>query len=272
MRNREFVALLVLTAVNVLVLAGLLVRAIARGSLVFPDVYGYIRIIQLPERGIFASSNAAVVTASLVCLMYTLASTIILLHYFEKTQSSEVIFFAGFLCTTLIEGSRLFIPSIGMYTPINMLILDITKLTASGRMIAPLLFLFAAILNGQEQRQHTGRNIAVLVCAVAIIGLTMPVNTIDITSTLIYQFGYGYITTIYMLIVSVITTIAMAVTAVKSNTKETLWETVGFSLLIAGYYLICLSDCWLLLVPGCMFLTAGTYLYLRNLHRQYMWN
>lgn len=189
---------------------------------------------------------------------------------FEKTQSTEIIYFSIFLIACLIEPVRLTFPFNNLWHTEANLSLFSSTLTMFGRILAALSLLFAVIYNKTESRQYVEQNILLLFVVSIYISLLMPFNTQKPLPLCHLDFGYNTVF-VYSQLALFSAAILTQLIPFLQDTKQHSFP-YGMLLLCAGYISLCNAHNILLLAVGTVLLFAGSISYLKVLHKQYLWN
>lgn len=206
--------------------------------------------------------------------VFTLAfMALILLVYikieFEKTQSTEVVYFLFFAVACLVEVARLAFPIFSLWDNRSGLAFTSTKIVMAARIFCPLSLLFASLYNKAEQRQYTEQNILVLFVVSIYFAFIYPLNTQKVLPLCYLEVAFPKLFTFACYAVFVLTILTQIVDYTKDNTKYSF--PYGLTLLCTGYMFLCKSLTIIQYVLGTIFFAAGSLLYLKDLHKQYMW-
>lgn len=247
----------------------ILIVAIVTESVVPPVT---LRVLQFPEAFVPARYSFAATMASIALLaLYVPVSLVLLLRFFENTQSVEVIFFGGVLLGCLCESSRSLIPLFGIWQSYSPLLFFASRIVVSGRLMVPLFFFAMATVSDADQRQNVERNFTIVLALSAVIATAMPLNTAQTTSTCMIVEGFAPILTVIRLLLFVITGGAFFINAFRHDSPELKQISVFYIFIVLGYLFLTGADNFLFMGIGTVLLGIGTVQFLRNLHRLYMW-
>ncbi|MCR5725522.1 MAG: hypothetical protein K6G80_10595 [Treponema sp.] len=269
LRNRLFLVLLIFSLLCIMAAAvPLIVAAISHAILPPPQV----RIPKFLNYLPFAPYSFTATMLSISLLVVYVPITIFLMYRaFENTQTSEVIFFAGFLMSCLCEGSRILIPLFSLGQSFSQLQLFSGRILLLGRFLAPLSLIVASIMSETEQRQDIERNFMIMLAVSTLFALVIPLNTAELSSSCTIRWGFPRLIAIMNLLLSVTAVVSFWINSIKHDSKE--FKKVAFAviILLAGYNLLCIADNYVCLAAGAALLTTGTQTMLYNLHKLYMW-
>lgn len=234
-------------------------------GIVLPEVY-----TPSASSNFFLKYNPVCVFAGIfVMLAYVCLTTMIIYHSFEKTQAPDMVFFLIFLFACLCDTSRLLVPVCRLSGTFSLFLLRIGDLHLFARLLAPLALMGATAMSSDEFRQSTDRNSIILIIIAMFFAEIIPLNTAVILPN--YCISYGYVKGIrsFSLLTSLVSAISLFVINNKNEYKQIM--TLGFLLLSTGYSLIFYCYNIAALATGIILLGLGTYFYLNEVHKHYLW-
>lgn len=220
----------------------------------------------------FKNNFLAVMLSFAVLFLYIPVCFFLLIRYFENTQTSEIIFFTGFLIACMAEISRFFTICMGLWQSFSNILIFAGKIVLFGRTLAPLSFLCAAILSETSQRQDVERNYTIMMAVSIVFAAIIPMNTARIASTGLVTEGFMFLINILRLTLFITTTLSFLIQGIKKNSMEYKHLASSSFLLILGYSLLVSCDTFVFLALGTAGLLFGTYRYLFFIHKMYMWS
>ena len=269
-RNRLFLAFFIISLVCSLVYASFYIYALVTKSVVPPE--NTVRPLGIYEgRSLFTYSFAASLLAITVFIVYVPVGMFVLLSGFEKTQSIEIIYFSGFLIGCFAEGIRIILPLFGLWKTYTSLFIFTGRLVFTGRVLASLSLLFAAIFSETEQRQNVERNYIVLIVVSVLLGMLTPLDTASIVSTCTVRWGYAKMFNVMRMLVFLCTILTTIINAITKDSAELKENAVGYALLLAGYSLLLAADNYFIFVIATVLFAVGNIFYLRSIHTLYLW-
>lgn len=211
----------------------------------------------------------------------TIASVFILLFYsfiilleinveFEKTQSTEIVYFVMFLFSIILEGVRLFTPLFNLWNGMNELEIYVTKTLIFARSVAPLSLLFSIVYSSYENRQNIAQNLVGITVFSMFLAAIVPVNTGTVLPIGALRIGFGKLIYTMLLFVLFVSIFSMLLKIVQNHQESKIL--IGFTLLTAGYFIEIQAYSILTAAIGTVLLFSGSFFYLKALHRQYLWN
>ena len=207
-----------------------------------------------------------------VLILYVPVCFYLLVRFFENTQTSEIIFFTGFLIACLAEAARFVTICLGLWQTFSNSLVFAGNIVLFGRTLAPLSFLCAALLSETSQRQDIERNYVIMITVSVVFAAIIPMNTARIASTGLVTEGFMKLINILRFLLLLTATASFLIHGIKKSNIEYKRLAASSCLLIFGYSLLVSCDSFLFLILGTLALYAGTFKYLKFLHKMYMWN
>ena len=220
---------------------------------------------------LFRYSFCAVIISIFVFLFYTLITQFFVFDNFARTRATEVLFFSTFLLGCLSETFRFFLPIQGLASSFSIMYIVLGQAIIFGRILCPLSLLFIALMSEPEQRLNEERNLTVIIFVAMIFCSRIPVNSTVITKFCIFKWGYSSFITMFRILVISIAALSLFINTDKADFSEANRMSLGFTIMSLGYLILCETDNFAKLTAGTVFLAAGTYQYLLNLHKKYLW-
>ena len=234
-------------------------------NLILPEVY-----TKGLSNNFFLRYNPICVFAGIFILMlYVCITSMIIYHSFEKTQAPDIVFFMIFLVACLCDTSRIMVPAFQLSGTFSLFLLRVGNIHLFARLLAPLALMGNTVMSTDDFRQNTDRNSIILIIISMFFAEIIPLNTAVILPN--FCISYGYVKAIrgFTLLVCIVSTISLFYTNRKNEYKQIM--TVGFIMLCIGYSQIFYSYNIASLAAGAIFLGSGTYLYLNEVHKHYLW-
>ena len=224
-----------------------------------------------PKFFLFKYSFAAVLISIFVFLCYTLVTQFFVFDNFVRTRATEILFFSTFLLGCLSETFRLFLPITGLASSFSIMYIVLGKTIIFGRLLCPLSLLFITLMSEPEQRMNEERNLTVIILVSMIFCSRIPINSTIVTKFCTFKWGYSSFITMFRLLVTAIASISIFIHAFKTDFSDAKKMATGFTLMSLGYLILCATDNFAKLTAGTALLVFGTYQYLVNLHKKYLW-
>ncbi len=253
-----------------LIIAGVLVTAqsLIQKTFAYPSA-ALLPYSRMQKPLLIRFSFAAVAASIFVFMIYVFISFLYINIEFEKTQSTELIYFAVFLIACSMESVRLAFPLMNLWTGAALPALVFSRTVIQGRLLAPLAILFATVFNGSENRQYIGQNIIVLTVITLSLAMFAPLNTNVVLADCRLQIGYALLFRTVQYLIAAMSIIAYVIKSLAFGAPEKF--PLSLLLLISGYLALCSATNYLVLALGGAALLSGTFIYLKNLHTKYLW-
>ena len=217
-------------------------------------------------------SFVALMISFLLLLLYVPVCFYLLIRFFENTQTTEIIFFTGFLIACLTEISRFIAICLGLWQSFTNILIFSGNIVLFGRTLAPLSFLCAALLSETSQRQDIERNYIIMMTVSVVLATVIPMNTAKIASTGLVTEGFMQQLNIGRLLLLIVTFTSFFLNGIKKNSPEYRKMAISSALILLGYSLLVTCDNFLFLILGTAALAFGTFRYLKVIHAMYMWS
>jgi hypothetical protein len=234
-------------------------------NLLLPEVYTK----GLSDNFLMRYSPVCVFAGLFILMFYICITTLIIYHSFEKTQAPDMVFFLLFLIACLCDTSRLLVPLFEISGSFSLFLLKLGNVHLFARLLAPMALMGNTVLSTDDFRQSTDRNSIILIIISMFFAEIIPLNTAVILPNFCISYGYVKAIRIFSLIICLVSTISLFCTNRKNEYKQIM--TIGFLILCIGYTLIFYCFNIVTLAAGIIFLGSGTFLYLNEVHKHYLW-
>ena len=205
-----------------------------------------------------------------IMLFYVSFTSFEVFRSFEKSQATDMLFFLLFLLACLCDTSRLLIPLLHLSnTSYSSLIIRVGNIVLLGRILAPLALFGTTVLSTEGFKQNTDNNCLIILIGAMFFAVIIPLNTGYIRPN--YSISYGYLQLIRSLsVITCLVSIAtLVITTIRNEYKP--YMVIGFSLICMGYSIMFDSYCLLATITGPLILGFGTFIYLAEVHKHYLW-
>ena len=235
------------------------------GGLVLPDVF-----IKTDSKNFLFSYNPLYVFLGIFFMnIYVCITTLIIYHSFEKTQAPDIVFFLLFLAALLCDTTRILVPAFNLSGTYSLFLVKVGNVNLFARLLAPLALMGNTTMSNEDFRQSADRNCIILIVTALFFSEIIPLNTALILPN--FCISYGYVSAIrgFCFVTCAVAAIALFNTNRKNEYRQTM--TIGFILLCIGYTLIFYCYNIALLASGVIMMSSGTFLYLNEVHKHYLW-
>ncbi|WP_294428183.1 hypothetical protein [uncultured Treponema sp.] len=218
------------------------------------------------------TSFIALMLSFLVLGLYVIACFYLLIRFFENTQTTEIIFFTGFLIACMAESARFITICLGLWQTFSNMLIFAGNVVLFGRTLAPLSFLCAALLSETTQRQDIERNYIIMVTVSVVFAAIIPMNTARISSTGLVTEGFIILINIFRVMLLLTSVISFFIQGIKKNSSEYKHMASSLCVLLLGYSMLMDCDNFVFFALGTAGMLIGTYRYLLYIHKLYMWS
>lgn len=234
-------------------------------GIINPEVYTK----DLSQKFLLRYHPACVYSGIFILLTYVSVTTLIIYHSFEKTQAPDMVFFLIFLFACLCDTTRLMVPVFNLSGSFSHFLLKIGNFHLFARLLAPLALMGTTVMSTEDFKQNTDRNSLILIIISMFFAELIPLNTSVILPNFCISYGYVKAIRAFGALICAVSAVSLFCTNRRNEYKQIM--TIGFVLLCLGYSLTFYCYNILTLAAGTLFLGSGTYLYLNEVHKHYLW-
>lgn len=268
-RNRIFRAFLYFSIASFLIsTAVFLYVIISNHSFSLPE----LRIPSVLNKIPFAPASIVPTFISVALLeLYVSVVLFFICRYFENTQALEIIYFSAFLFGIICEHARFYTLCFGTWQTFTNLLIFLGNIVLFGRILSPLSFVCSSVFSEPEQQQDVERNYLLMFVAAFVFAIILPLNTAKITSTGRVVEGFSFLLTGTKAVFILLAAFSFYVRSIKHANREYFSIGIWMLVLYLGYAFLISADNYVFMILGAALLFSGTYFYLKNLHKMYMW-
>ena len=202
---------------------------------------------------------------------YALFVSIIVLVYFEKTQTPEILFFGLFALSFVFETLRIMVPLRGLMDISSVSMIVGTRILVFARLFGTISLFAASVYSAGLDMQKQGRVVIGIIIAILLISFRLPVNGFSWDTSFTMIFSYSAMIRSAESVLVVITGISFFIAAYSRGAAEYRYISLGSFLVFLGRSLLFSADTWLSPIPAITMLIIGTYLITNRLHKVYLW-
>lgn len=269
-RNRFIKFFLLLSLATVVLCLATFIYSVVTHSIITPPdlrIPGFLNSIPFAK-----NSFIALMISFIIIIFYVPVCFYFVLKFFENTQTTEIIFFTGFLLACLAECARFITICLGLWQSFTNMLILAGDIVLFGRTLAPLSFLCAALLSDTAQRQDIERNYIIMLMVSIVFAVAIPMNTARIASTGLVTEGFMILINIMRFFLLVTAVASFFANGINKNSQEHKHLAYSAGALMLSYSILVSTDSFLFLVIGSFGLIASTYNYLTTVHKMYMWS
>lgn len=216
--------------------------------------------------------NSAAAIASIgIFPLFTVIGLLYILFAFEKTQTIEITFFAACVFAVSFESTRLLIPLYQVDIYGNFFSISISRFVFFSRIFTMLTLLASAIFATGNTIQQIGPSIFLLAFFSLSLANSIPLNSETMSSNFLIASGYTKILVFFFALSGFLSALSYLILGKTRNIPEYSRAAGGIVLFLIGYTLLAVCDTWLFFVVGSGLLFWGASLYLKPMHRYYLW-
>lgn len=216
------------------------------------------------------SPMAAIAAITLFPLL-SFTGLIYILFAFEKTQTTEITFFAACVFIVALEGVRILIPVYSGWMTAGFYISAISRVVLFCRLFTTLCLLSSIIFTTGQTSQQIGPSIFLMAFFSFSLVNVVPFNSANLSTSFFIIPGYSQMIFLFMGVLGLLSSVSYLVQGKLRNAKEYTRAAGGILLILIGYSLLSFCDSWLFFASGTILLIQGTWLYLKQIHRYYLW-
>lgn len=226
-----------------------------------------------PEGFSFASpSDKTVILALIFLQLYVPLTTILLYINFEKTQSTLIILFSLFLLGCQLSVSRIFIGLFNYAYSFSLDYLILGKLSIMGKLLTLASFFLIASECRNSTKLNIEMDIFIAIIACFIITLSIPLRTAMPSKNFGITPGYVNVLTILCVITGILTAITFLVSYKETEEKIILHLLLSSAVISIGFFILASTNILWAAILGSFGLAFGTHLFMRSLHKMYLWS
>lgn len=274
MRNRSLFILFIVFSVTVLLQILFLIYSFASKTFTIPVFESTMPVKN--SFSFFSTSPYIVISSSIFLSIYSAIVVMMIYKSFEKTQASEILFFALFLLSCSVDSLRLLIPLLHVHEVFSRFFNFTNSLVIFSRILSPVTLLFTAINiefsdSESQQNQQNIEQIILITLGICLFTSTfIPQNSAIVKPNFEVSYGFSKTITAITIILNVISLSMIFYSNKKSEQNQK--TTLGFIMIASGQFILFRTTMLFTFLLGGFCLVFGTYIFLRELHNQYIWN
>lgn len=220
---------------------------------------------------IFETQSGVSFLSILFLMLYAPITGLFIFFNFEKTHSSEILYFTGFLFGCFLECSRLLIPLFALWNSHSSLLIYSTRITFFGEMLAILSLLVTGLSTTVSDVQDSERTLLFIFIVSLFFTMLIPINTTMISKTMRVETGFPITIQIIRLLFILLGTVSFLITFINKQAKEFRNITIDFLCISIGYSIEIFANTLFKFILGILLMSIFTRHFIKNLHNYYMW-
>lgn len=237
----------------------------------FETFYGY-KFLSLEGFSLIKPSQKTVLMSLLFLQLYIPVTAFFLFHNFEKTQSTLIILFGAVLLGYQLEISKLIIALFNLTNTFSKTYLILGKYALMGKLLSLASFFMIASESKQSQKLNIEYDLIMLLAICGLLAYFIPLNTAQDMKSFAIRPGYFRILLVLATITIILTILTFIVNYRETENKSLLNLLFSYIPIIAGEHLLSSSDIFVITSAGAILLIVGTNLFMRSLHKMYLWS
>ncbi len=190
---------------------------------------------------------------------------------FEKTKSFEVLYFIAMLIGFFAQSFLLCIPIFSLHTGYTLFLASISGIAFFGKIQVTLSILFQGVLINQDESRDSDKFIGIISIVALSFAAIIPLDLTNIKNDFLPTYGFENIFTTIQIVFTFIAFLSMLLSTMSKKSLDYRKASIAFLALCIGYSILLYTSNLLLLIIGFSFFAVGSIVFLKQLHRYYMW-
>jgi hypothetical protein len=203
--------------------------------------------------------------------IFALVAQLLIYHFFEKTQSHEVLFFACFTFSFCFIGGRIFVPLVQLFQMPFAYSVFASRAEIFGRLFGTFSLFTASVYAVNPKMQKQGNALLAIIIIALLVALSVPVDPAAWTTVYRLRSGFDKMFNTVDMVLAIISVVTFFISAFLRNAKEFLYVALGSLAAWSGGTVFAFADSWVTSVPAFILLILGSFLVCRQLHKAYLW-
>lgn len=203
-------------------------------------------------------------------MFFVSGTSILVLFAFFKTQAGELGYFLLFLLSMLLDSLRILIPLLQLSNTYSSELVTISNIILTGTILTPISLLALVLFSTELYRQNLEQNCLIIIVASAFFAFAVPLNTAILLPNFSLACSFQKIIWTIYIIFTLIAIFSLFIKNLRDEISQLM--SLGFFLMNFGALLIKQCYSLLQLIFSMVFLMAGTFIYIKELHNRYLWN
>lgn len=200
--------------------------------------------------------------------LFILISTFVL---FEKTHALEISFFSLFVFSFSAEAFQLFFPLQRLYPLLTIFLAPLTRMMLFFRFFACLSLLTSSLFAHKTFTRKTWSIIFLLSFMSFSLARTIPVNTADTPSFLLFSQSYRYLLYSFNGVICAFAVVSFLFVGIYRSIPEYRQAALWLLAALAAHAVLLYTGSWFFTVIGIAVLAFGLFFFISAIHRFYLW-
>ncbi|MBO8449990.1 MAG: hypothetical protein IAA96_02685 [Spirochaetes bacterium] len=230
-----------------------------------------VRLFSFPDLPVFAYSFYASLSAVLLLAAGSTAAFFRVFFLFEKTPSLEITFFSAGILSVSLESIRLLVPLHNLWDGQDFLVMLLSRGLFFARTFFLLTVLSGAVFSFSKKLQQCGVVLFFLAVLSFLAVRSFPFNNSGPTTLFFMPPGYFSAVQGAYILLGCTAVLSFLIQAKTAHAPEYFRTATGCAFMLSGWEILCFCDNWAFFAGGAVLRFTGTSLYLRSLHKHYLW-
>jgi len=217
------------------------------------------------------ASPYAAIGAVLLGVIFSLATVVILYYSFENTHAPEILFFAFFALSFLVESFRTLVPLSILNDWPPAVIVGTARAISFSRFFGLLSFFAASVYATGVDFQKHSRVLVIIFVTSLTIASGIPVDGLAWDTSFTPISGYKTMFDLVEFGIAVLSILGFLVAGRTRGTDQFPVAAIGGALVFIGRDILLHTDSWIGFPIGASLLAGGSWLITAKIHRYYLW-
>jgi len=228
-------------------------------------------IFALPLTNWIPASPYAAISAVLLSVIFSLIAVMVLYYSFENTHAPEILFFAFFALSFLVEALRTLVPLSILNDWPPAIIVGTARAISFSRFFGLLSFFAASVYATGVDFQKHSRVLVIIFITSLTIASGIPVDGLTWDASFTPISGYKTMFELVEFGIAIISILGFLVAGRTRGAGQFPVAAIGGALVFIGRDILLHTDSWIGFPIGTILLTGGSWLITAKIHRYYLW-
>jgi len=228
-------------------------------------------MFSLPLLNWIPASPYAAIAAVLMAVVFSLVTVVVLYYSFENTHAPEILFFAFFTLSFLVESFRTLVPLSILNDWPPAVIVGTARAIGFSRFFGLLSFFAASVYATGVDFQKHSRVLVIIFITSLTIASGIPVDGLTWDASFTPISGYKTMFELVEFGIAIISVLGFLVAGRTRGAGQFPVAAIGGALVFIGRDILLHADSWIGFPIGALLLTGGSWLITAKIHRYYLW-
>ncbi|GMO27920.1 MAG: hypothetical protein Ta2F_03520 [Termitinemataceae bacterium] len=208
---------------------------------------------------------------ALLSLVYTLVFQVMILYFFEKTQSVEVRFLNAFVFSLAFESARMVLPIMQLMTLPLFYFAIAGRVLLFGRFFGAFSIFAASLCVGGFKNKKEEQIFLTIAIVALLFSLQIPIDVLSWSTSLVPRSGFHVMLDVIEFCIVIISFVNFFMGSITRKTREYFYAGCGIFTAYMGSKLLVSADLIIPAIFGFLLLCAGTWFSGIQFRRMYLW-